>query len=244
MRMFVYFLWAFLLLQKLTSFSWEKSIFSALRATYTSSPSSFLKSFSLFVYSVQLAVFHILFRGQNKVRRNLISAWTCSLGFGKGLTFGEFYLAQTTAYKMRQKGNPFTALSSTRIHSTHIPCCILVLWYQFYLPFNPCNWNICSFLVPFSSLAKNNPLPSHRNMRSILLSNLRRKTGLNSFNYFRVVCIALWAGCNRSTSWAVATWAIERVSGLVHALTAKWQIILFSYHLCDFPTGKFSKINM
>lgn len=130
-------------------------------------------------YSLYLAVFLILFREQNKLSRNQSSVSTCLVVFVRRPTFslGELHLAHA-AKGMRQKGNPFTALSSHKKHNTHTSFCRLVL-YQFYLPFNHCNLNTCPFLVSSSSLVENYSLLSHRSMKNILFSILRRETGLN-----------------------------------------------------------------
>lgn len=128
-------------------------------------PPALCLSLSVYLnYSLQLAV--ILFRGQKKVNRNHVSASTCSVLFGKRDTFsplGESLLSHTSTKRMRQKGNDFTTLSSNRAHGTHISCCRLVLWYQFYLPFNTCNGNACPLFVSFSPLAEHNSHLSHRN---------------------------------------------------------------------------------
>lgn len=142
-------------LQKLLSiFSWEKSAFLPLRATYLPSPAPYPSPSVYLYYSLYLAVFLILFREQNKLSRNQSSVSTCLVVFVRRPTFslGELHLAHA-AKGMRQKGNPFTALSSHKTHNTHTSFCRLVL-YQFYLPFNHCNLNTCPFLVSSSSLVE------------------------------------------------------------------------------------------
>lgn len=176
-------------------FSWEKSVLLPLKGYLPTFPlllSEALQCICITVFILQF--FLIIFREQNKVVRNQVSASICLDVFVKRPTFslGELHLANATN-RMRQKCKPFTAY---RTHGTHISCCRLV-WYKLYLPFNLCNLSTCPFLVSSSSLAENYSLLSHRNMKNILLSNTRREIGLNL--KIRVVCVVLWAGCSRST---------------------------------------------
>lgn len=158
-------------------FSPGKNLSFCLWGLPTCLPPALYWSLSVYLYySLYLPVFLILCREQNKVSTNQVSASTCSVVFVKRPTFSleELHLAHA-ANRMRQKGSPFTALSSHRTHGAHISCCRLV-WYQFYLLFNLCDLNTCRFLVSSSSLAENYSLLSHRNMKNILLSNLRDRT--------------------------------------------------------------------
>lgn len=209
-------------LQKLLSiFSWEKSAFLPLRATYLPSPAPYPSPSVYLYYSLYLAVFLILFREQNKLSRNQSSVSTCLVVFVRRPTFslGELHLAHA-AKGMRQKGNPFTALSSHKKHNTHTSFCRLVL-YQFYLPFNHCNLNTCPFLVSSSSLVENYSLLSHRSMKNILFSILRRETGLNLKLEWYV--FALWAGVHWSCRYA-SNWETFRFGTHSHRETVSYSL--------------------
>lgn len=182
-------------------FSPGKNVFLPLRATYLPTlllllTESYWTSVYLY-YSLYLEVFLNLFR-EHKVSSNQVFASKCSVVFCEETYFlsGRAQPGSCSKQNEAKKDNPFTSPSSHRTHGMHIPCCRLV-WDQFYLPFILCNLNTWPFLVSSFSLAENYSLLSHRNMKNMLLSILRRETGLNF--KIRMVCVALWAGCSRST---------------------------------------------